>query len=214
MSISSAPMSTASRISSRRESSGYWPLGNPPATAATLTPVSFTVSTATGTSDGYTHTAATWDTVWSVGSGRTALADIWATFPGVSMPSSVVRSMHRMARSSAHSFDSRLMDRVASEAARSSRPTASTEVTLATKPATPPGPTPVGWGFEAGISAGALAKSPPQGEHQWYRNARLGPGTSLVGCPPRRGVPDEKAGVRPGPGVVSCRVWRWWNRGD
>ena len=52
---------------------------------------------------------------------------IAATLPGVSAPSSVVRSIIRTARSSANSFASRLIDRFASVAARSSSATASTE---------------------------------------------------------------------------------------
>src|SRR5262245_35579850 len=50
-----------------------------------------------------------------------------ATFPGVSSPSSVVKSIIRTARSSANNFDSRLIERFASVPARSSRATASTE---------------------------------------------------------------------------------------
>src|SRR3989454_5803901 len=62
----------------------------------------------------------------SLGLGRIALAHRAATLPGVSDPSSVVRSMQRMARSSAHSFDDFLIERLASAAARSSAPTSST----------------------------------------------------------------------------------------
>src|ERR687891_1454115 len=129
MSISSAPHRTAWPISSRRSSSGANPDGKPPATLATLTPVPRSRSAATGTRDGYTHTAATLGIVGSVGSGRTAFEHTAVTFPGVSAPSRVVRSAHRMARSRANSLASRLIDRVASDAARSSRPTASTGVT-------------------------------------------------------------------------------------
>src|SRR5262249_30687546 len=46
--------------------------------------------------------------------------------PGVSWPSSVVRSVHRIARSSAQSLDDLLIERLPSEAARSSAPTWST----------------------------------------------------------------------------------------
>jgi len=67
----------------------------------------------------------------STGFGRTAFAHIAMTLPTVSVPSSVVRSMHRIARSSAHSLDSRLIERFASEDARSSSPTASTAGTRA-----------------------------------------------------------------------------------
>ena len=61
--------------------------------------------------------AATGGTVESAGSGRAAFDASWATLPGVSAPSSVVRSVIRTARSSANSFDSRLIDRFASSAA-------------------------------------------------------------------------------------------------
>ena len=50
-----------------------------------------------------------------------------AILPGVSWPSSVVRSIIRTASSSACTFDSRLIERFASVAARSSSATASTE---------------------------------------------------------------------------------------
>ena len=73
------------------------------------------------------HTAATDGTVRSAGSGRIALELSAATFPGVSAPSRVVRSIMRTARSSAKSFDSRLIERVASAAARCSTATWSTE---------------------------------------------------------------------------------------
>src|SRR5881398_1021749 len=72
------------------------------------------------------HTAATDGTVGSNGSGRTAFEHIATILPTVSEPSRVVRSVQRIARSRAQSLASRLIDRVASEAARSSRPTAST----------------------------------------------------------------------------------------
>src|SRR6266566_4052844 len=65
----------------------------------------------------------------SVGSGRIAFEANAATFPGVSWPSSVVRSIIRTARSSAKTLASRLIDRLASEAARSSSATASTDPT-------------------------------------------------------------------------------------
>src|SRR6266550_9257158 len=72
------------------------------------------------------HTAATAGTVGSSGSGRTAFEHMATILPIVSEPSRVVRSVQRIARSSAQSLASRLIDRVASEAARSSKPTAST----------------------------------------------------------------------------------------
>src|SRR6478736_4506707 len=72
------------------------------------------------------QTAATAGTVGSSGSGRTAFEHIATILPTVSEPSRVVRSVQRIARSSAQSLALRLIDRVASEAARSSKPTAST----------------------------------------------------------------------------------------
>ena len=71
--------------------------------------------------------AATDGTLGSAGSGRTALDASDATLPGVSEPSSVVRSVMRTASSSAKTFASRLMLRFASEAARSSTATWSIE---------------------------------------------------------------------------------------
>src|SRR5256885_8999336 len=70
--------------------------------------------------------AATEGTVGSSGSGRTAFEHIATILPTVSEPSSVVRSVQRIASSSPQRLASRLIDRVAREAARSSRPTAST----------------------------------------------------------------------------------------
>src|SRR5882724_243428 len=72
------------------------------------------------------HTAATAGVDGSVGSGRRAFAHSARTLPGVSAPSSVVRSTHRIARSSAHTLAAFLMLRVASPAARPSAPTWST----------------------------------------------------------------------------------------
>src|SRR5919108_1786104 len=79
------------------------------------------------------HTAATGGTVRSDGSGRIAFEQRAAILPGVSAPSSVVRSIMRTARSRAKSFDSRLMDRRASESARSSTATWSTEPILGSR---------------------------------------------------------------------------------
>ncbi len=62
----------------------------------------------------------------SPGLGRIAFAESAATLPGVSEPSRVVRSMQRMDRSSAHSFEDFLIERLARDAARSSAPTSST----------------------------------------------------------------------------------------
>src|SRR6185436_14017996 len=62
----------------------------------------------------------------SPGLGRMPLAQRAATFPGVSAPSRVVRSMQRMARSRAQSLEDFLIERLARLAARSSAPTSST----------------------------------------------------------------------------------------
>src|ERR671931_2372766 len=77
--------------------------------------------------------AATEGTFGSDGSGRTAFDASAATFPGVSWPSSVVRSIIRIASSSAKIFASRLIERLASEAARSSSATASTDPILGSR---------------------------------------------------------------------------------
>ena len=109
------------------------PLGNAVATAATAMPpwsgspwAAPSASTACGTMSPYTQTAATRGHVGSAGSGVTALATSERTLPGVSAPSSVVRSMSPMMRSSAHAFEVVLIERVPRPAARCSRPTAST----------------------------------------------------------------------------------------
>src|SRR3954470_16624279 len=127
MSISSAPSSTALRTSAIFSGVGYWPDGKPVATAATLTPVPSSRSCAVGTRVGYTQTAAPDGIAGSLGSGRIAFELSAATFPGVSAPSSVVRSVQRIASSSAQTFASFLIERLARLAARSSSATASIE---------------------------------------------------------------------------------------
>src|SRR3954452_21402597 len=72
------------------------------------------------------HTAATCGQVGSPGSGRRALAARLRTLPGVSAPSSVVRSTMEIAVSMAHALAVVLMDRVLSTAVRASAPTWST----------------------------------------------------------------------------------------
>src|SRR5262245_17947266 len=62
----------------------------------------------------------------SDGSGRRPLAHSARTLPGVSCPSSVVRSIMRTARSRANCLAVVLIDRVARPAARASTPTWST----------------------------------------------------------------------------------------
>src|ERR687885_181514 len=99
MSTSSAPAATAARVSASLTSRKDWPEGK---------------------------AVATLGMEGSAGCGRTAFEQRAATFPGVSAPSSVVRSIQRMARSSAHSLDDFLIERLLSAAARSSAPTWST----------------------------------------------------------------------------------------
>ena len=127
MSISSAPSSTAARTSATLIAVGYWPDGNPVATAATFTPLSaeplahrrheVRVDADRGAPAARTDRD---------GSGRRAFEAIAAALPGVSEPSSVVRSVVRIASWSAQTFASRLIERFASDAARSSSATAST----------------------------------------------------------------------------------------
>jgi hypothetical protein len=98
------------------------------ATEATATPLPFSARRASGTRLGYTHRAAHDGTSAWVGAGQTALAASCVTLPGVSCPSSVVRSTIEMASRIAACWDSALIDRFPSTAARSSTPTRSTGV--------------------------------------------------------------------------------------
>ena len=126
MSTSSAPAATAYFTSASLTSRLVRPLGNAVATLATCTPLPFSSAAATWARSGYTQTAATVGAVGSAGSGRLALAHSARTLPGVSWPSSVVRSIIEIAVSSAHCLAVVLMDRLASMAARASAPTRST----------------------------------------------------------------------------------------
>ena len=133
MSISSAPAATASAVSSSLIERDARPLGNAVATAATAMPPPSgspcdapSACTACPTMSPYTQTAATRGQLGSPESGVTAFATRDRTLPGVSAPSSVVRSMRPMIRSSAHAFEVVLIERVPSPAARCWRPTAST----------------------------------------------------------------------------------------
>src|SRR5438128_4291628 len=126
MSISCAPTRTASSVSAILTEVKLCPDGNAVATEAIRTVLPRRCSTQSAMRSGYTHTAATEGMVASPGLGRMALAHMAATLPGVSAPSRVVRSMQRTARSSAQSLDDFLIERLASEAARSSAPTSST----------------------------------------------------------------------------------------
>src|SRR6266508_2711025 len=128
MSISSAPSRTAAPTSASFTGSGACPDGKAVATLATRTPQPDTASTAVETIDGYTHTAATDGQDRSAGSGRRALADSARTLPGVSAPSSVVRSTIRIARSIAHCLAVVLIDRVPSSAASDRATSASVAV--------------------------------------------------------------------------------------
>ncbi len=128
MSISSAPAATASRVSCSLSSIEVWPDGKPVATAATATPLPSSARRASGTRSGYTQSAAQ-DGISGISEeGQTALAASCATFPGVSWPSSVVRSTIETASRIAASWDSALIERRPSQAARSSTPTRSTGV--------------------------------------------------------------------------------------
>src|SRR5699024_1366680 len=106
------PASTASFVSARRTSREARPEGNAVETAATLIPVPSAAASAMGTKSLYTHTAAGLGQSESPGSGVRALATRPRTFPGVSAPSSVVRSIILIVMSSAHAFDVVLIDRV------------------------------------------------------------------------------------------------------
>src|SRR4029450_4999491 len=99
------------------------------------------------------HTAATDGADESTGFGLTALAHIATILPTVAEPSSVVRSIDRMARSRAHSLESRLIERLASEAARSSNPTASTAAARETNRAASFALNRTGVGWRRSISA-------------------------------------------------------------
>src|SRR5207237_4154277 len=126
MSISCAPARTACSVSASLIGVKLWPDGKAVATEAILTSLPRRCSTQSAMRNGYTQTAATDGMVESPGLGRMALAHIAATLPGVSAPSSVVRSMQRTARSRAQSLEDFLIERLASEAALSSAPTSST----------------------------------------------------------------------------------------
>src|SRR5919198_3045941 len=120
MSISVAPAATASRVSSTLTSSDVCPAGKPVDTDATATPLPRSASYATPTSDGYTQTAATDGISGRLESGQTAFAHRWRTLPGVSAPSSVVRSIIEVASRIPWRLASFLIERLPSVAARSS----------------------------------------------------------------------------------------------
>src|ERR1700682_70772 len=126
MSISWAPAVTVSAGSVALIEVKLWPEGKAVATEATLTVLPFRWVAASGTRAGYTQMAATDGMVGSPGFGRIPLAQRAVTLPGVSEPSSVVRSMQRMARASAQSLEAFLIELLAGSAARCSAPTSST----------------------------------------------------------------------------------------
>jgi hypothetical protein len=126
MSISSAPALTASAVSASLTGRLARPLGNAVATAATLTPLLPRAALAVATMSPYTQTAAGRGVVGSLGSGTSALAARPRTLPGVSAPSSVVRSIIEMAVSIAQALLVVLIERVLRAAARASQPTWST----------------------------------------------------------------------------------------
>ena len=112
MSTSSAPASTAARVSAILMSRNVWPDGKPVATLATLTlePCEGVLGVGDRAPDRRRSPRRTGS------SGRPAadaiaLAHSARTLPGVSFPSSVVRSIIRIARSRAHSFEAFLIDR-------------------------------------------------------------------------------------------------------
>ena len=96
------------------------------ATAATLTPLPRSSSTAVARHVGIDADGRGRGASGNSGSGSIALRDRLRTLPAVSAPSRVVRSTIEMARSMAASFDAFLIDRVARPAARCSTPTGST----------------------------------------------------------------------------------------
>ena len=134
MSISSAPGATASAVSASLISSEARPLGNAVATAATeIEPVVGVAVRGAERLDGVRHHVAVdahrghaRQSSGREASGFSAFATSERTLPGVSAPSSVVRSISSMILSSAHAFEVVLIDRVPRPAARCSRPTAST----------------------------------------------------------------------------------------
>src|SRR4029077_19728038 len=134
MSTSSAPAETAYFTSASLTSRLVRPLGNAVATLATCTPLPFSSTAATWARSGYTQTAATIGAVGSAGAGGLGLAHSARALPGVSWPSSVVRSIIEMAVSSAHCLAVVLMDRLASAAGRASAPTRSTPGSPCRKP--------------------------------------------------------------------------------
>ena len=129
MSISSAPASIAWRVSASFRSRKVWPDGKAGGHARdedARRPEGLLGVGDEGRVDADRRDVGI---VGSPACGRIALAHSARILPGVSFPSSVVRSIIRIARSSAHSFDAALIERRRSESTRSSTPTWSTGVT-------------------------------------------------------------------------------------
>ena len=126
MSISSAPNSTAARTSASFTSSGAWPDGNSVATEATFT-VDPAQASSRGRDEVRVHAHGGHGRDRRIGGIGVAAPSSRAPrpCPGVSAPSSVVRSIIRTDSSSAKSFASFLIERFASSPARASRATAS-----------------------------------------------------------------------------------------
>ena len=117
------------RVSSSFTLSGAWPLGNAVATDAMWMPRPPSASRATLTIVGYTHTAATCGKPGTASCRCIAFWHSWRTLPGVSWPSSVVRSIIDNTILRASSFDSFLIERLWNRATRSLTPTSSTRGT-------------------------------------------------------------------------------------
>src|ERR1043166_7518161 len=83
---------------------------------------------------GYTHTAAHGGAAYFGSAGWSALRQRYATLPGVSLPSSVVRSIMLTARRSPASLALVLMLRLVNDPARSSTMTWSTDTRSAAAP--------------------------------------------------------------------------------
>ena len=128
--------------------------------------------------------AATLGIVGSPGFGWMPLAHSARTLPGVSLPSRVVRSIIRIARSRAHSFEAFLMLRFWSVATRSSAATWSTGVTRPSRLPRVPGresharTSACAWS-RASVSRAAVAMG-----RRGYTGSRAGPDAPVDGSDP------------------------------
>src|SRR5579862_8857064 len=138
--------------------------------------------------------AATAGVVGSAGSGRLALAHSARTLPGVSWPSSVVRSIIEIAVSSAHRLAVVLIDRLASMAARASAPTSSTPGSPCRNPRSEvPERTCVSAGALIGDSFGPLITIVTHGHGRALGQASAATGSQLPAVP--RGQDDLGDGL-------------------